>query len=309
VFYTISRSLKSVLVFCIAVVLAGCVSPTTPQPVPTTMSQPTPTQTSPGQIANPASENCVKQGGTLTIQKRGDGSEYGVCVLEDNRQCEEWAMLREECPVDGIKITGYTTLAAQYCAITGGTYQITGSSNADEEQGTCTFKNGQTCDAWDYYNGKCGPNTAEEQSLYSDPLAYCAAVGTIDTPDERYTGPKMPDSIVQGMIKQEIVSADAPLEFQQNAVWRCMNNSVWVCHFGANLPCLEKADMSQAPTPAMEDFCKTNSTAENIPAAVTGRATVYEWRCKNGEPEVVRQLFTVDPQGYLADFWYELTPE
>jgi putative hemolysin len=232
-----------------------------------------------------------------------------VCGFEDNRQCEEWAMLRGECPVGGIKITGYTTLAAQYCAITGDMYQITGNSNTDQEQGTCTFKNGQTCDAWDYYNGKCGPNTAEEQSLYSDPFAYCAAVGTIDTPDERYTGPKMPDSIVQGMIKRGVVSADAPLEFQQNAVWRCMNNSVWVCHFGANLPCLEKADTSQAPSLAMEDFCKTNPTAESIPAAVTGRATVYEWSCKNGKPDVVRQLFTVDPQGYLADFWHELNPE
>lgn len=300
--HTISRSLKSALAFCITIaLLAGCVSPTTPQFTPTPATS--------GQIANPASENCVKQGGTLMIQKRGDGGEYGVCMFEDNRQCEEWAMLRGDCPVGGIKITGYVTPAAQYCAITGGTYQITGNSNTDQEQGTCTFKNGQTCDAWDYYNGKCGPNSAEEQSLYNDPFAYCAAVGTVDMPDERYTGPKMPDSIVQGMIEQGIVSADAPLEFQQNAVWRCMNNSVWVCHFGANLPCQEKADTSQTPTPAMEDFCRTNTTVESIPAAVTGRATVYEWKCQDGKPEVVRQLFTVDPQGYLADFWYELTPK
>ncbi len=286
-FYTIHRSLKSVLAFCIAGALPGCVSPTAPQLIPATMSQPTLTQTPPGQIANPASENCVKQGGTLTIQKRGDGGEYGVCVFEDNRQCEEWAMLRRECAVGGIKITGYT-LAARYCAITGGTYQIAGNSNTDQEQGTCTFKNGQACDAWDYYNGKCGPHTAEDRSSYSDPFAYCAAVGTIDTPDGRYTGPKMPDSIVQGIIKRGIVSADAPLEFQRSAVWRCMNNRVWGCHFGANLPCLQKADTSQAPTPPMEDFCKANPTAESIPAAVTGRATVYEWRCKNWKPEVVQ---------------------
>ena len=42
-----------------------------------------------GQMANPASANYVKQGGTLTIQKRGDGGEYGICLFEDNRQCEE----------------------------------------------------------------------------------------------------------------------------------------------------------------------------------------------------------------------------
>jgi len=156
-----------------------------------------------------------------------------------------------------------------------------------------------------------GCNNAKENihMVYSAPFAYCAAMRTIDTPNARYTGPKIPDSMVQGMIKQGIVSADAPLEFQQNAVWRCMNNSVWVCHFGANLPCLEKAVTSQVPTSEMEDFCKTNPTAESIPAAVTGRATVYEWKCNNGKPEVARQLFTVDPQGYLANFWYKLPPK
>jgi hypothetical protein len=146
-----------------------------------------------------------------------------------------------------------------------------------------------------------------QQPLYDDPFAYCAVVETIDTPDEQYNGPRMPDSIVEGMIEQGILSADAPPEFQQNAVWRCMNSSVWVCHFGANLPCLEKADASQVPTPEMEDFCGKNPTADTIPAAVTGRATVYEWKCNAGKPDVVRQVFQVDPQGYLADFWYELS--
>ena len=145
-----------------------------------------------------------------------------------------------------------------------------------------------------------------EQAQYDDPFAYCAAVGTIDTPNEQYTGPKMPDSIVEDMIKQEIVSADAPLTFQQNAVWRCMDNSVWVCHFGANLPCLEKADTSKVPTSGMGDFCKTSPTADSIPAAVTGRATIYEWKCNAGKPEIIRQVFQVDPQGYLANFWYKL---
>ena len=148
-----------------------------------------------------------------------------------------------------------------------------------------------------------------EQISNDDPFAYCAAVGTIDTPDARYTGEKLPDSIIEAMIQQGIVSADAPKEFQQNAVWRCMNDSVWVCHFGANLPCQEKADTTQVPTSEMEGFCEANPAAESIPAAVTGRATVYAWGCKDGKPEVGQQLFKSDPQGYLADFWYELTPK
>ena len=109
-------------------------------------------------LPNPASVNCVKKGGKVVIEKRGDGGEYGICLFEDNRQCEEWAMLRGRCPVGGIKVTGYITPAARYCAITGGEYTITANSNRENEQGTCFFKNGINCDAWEYNDGKCRPD-------------------------------------------------------------------------------------------------------------------------------------------------------
>ncbi len=109
-------------------------------------------------IANPASTNCINKGGTLKIQKGGGGGEYGICIFEDNRQCEEWALFRGECPIGGKKITGYVTPAAQFCAITGGSYNITDQTNTEKEQGTCTFNNGKSCDVWDYYNGKCSKN-------------------------------------------------------------------------------------------------------------------------------------------------------
>jgi putative hemolysin len=109
-----------VLLFVFAALLTGCLPKATPQP----------TEPSVG-IANPASENCVKLGGTLSIQKNGSGGEYGICIFEDNLQCEEWAMFRGDCPVGGIKITGYITPAAVYCAISGGEYNISGESNTD----------------------------------------------------------------------------------------------------------------------------------------------------------------------------------
>jgi putative hemolysin len=106
-------------------------------------------------IANPASVNCIKKNGKLSIQKRGDGGEYGVCMFEENRQCEEWAMFRGECPVGGVKVTGFVTPAARICVITGGTYTVTENNKMYNEQGNCTFKNGSICNVWDYYNGKC----------------------------------------------------------------------------------------------------------------------------------------------------------
>lgn len=109
---------------------------------------------SPPALANPASTNCVAKGGTLNIEKNPRGGQ-GVCVFPDNLQCEEWAMMRGECRVGGIKVTGYVTPAARYCAITGGTYAVAAASNTPAESGTCTFASGKRCAAGAYFDGTC----------------------------------------------------------------------------------------------------------------------------------------------------------
>jgi putative hemolysin len=129
------------------------VSACSSKPAPTITPSPA-SANEPG-IANPASVNCEEKGGKLEMRNRGELGQYGVCLFEDNLQCEEWALYRGECPEGGVKITGYTTDAAVFCAITGGEYAVTGNSGAADEQGTCTFKNGTTCDVWEYFNGIC----------------------------------------------------------------------------------------------------------------------------------------------------------
>lgn len=47
-------------------------------------------------LANPASTNCVKQGGRLEIRKDATGGQYGVCLFPDGRVCEEWALFRDK---------------------------------------------------------------------------------------------------------------------------------------------------------------------------------------------------------------------
>ncbi|MFO1415464.1 MAG: DUF333 domain-containing protein [Burkholderiales bacterium] len=106
-------------------------------------------------LANPASQHCVATGGKVVIEKNGAGGEYGVCLFADNLQCEEWALLRGQCRAGGIKVTGFATPAARYCAITGGTYKVTSGSNTPDERGTCTFKGGRRCDANAYFDGTC----------------------------------------------------------------------------------------------------------------------------------------------------------
>ena len=107
------------------------------------------------QLANPASQNCVKQGGTLTIERRPDGGQYGVCVFTDNYQCEEWALFRGDCPNNGLRVTGYVTPAGRYCAITGGRYAVV-KETAAGEQGVCSLPGGKACNADAYYAGTCG---------------------------------------------------------------------------------------------------------------------------------------------------------
>ncbi|MDE2362129.1 MAG: DUF333 domain-containing protein [Hyphomicrobiales bacterium] len=44
-------------------------------------------------LANPASEYCVRQGGTVEIVTTDKG-EVGYCNLPDGRRIEEWAFFR-----------------------------------------------------------------------------------------------------------------------------------------------------------------------------------------------------------------------
>jgi len=134
--------------------LSACSKEPTPLVTPIPSSVPA----SEAGLANPASVNCDEKGGQLEIRDRGELGQYGVCVFEDNRQCEEWALYRGDCPAGGVKVTGYATDAAVFCVITGGEYTVTGSNGAADEQGTCTLKNGTSCDVWDNINGKCNPD-------------------------------------------------------------------------------------------------------------------------------------------------------
>lgn len=103
-------------------------------------------------IANPASTNCIEKGGTIEIRKNKKG-EYGVCLFEDNRQCEEWALLRGNCPVGGVKISGYENDAQIFCAITGGEVHGLGT-----EAPMCKRIDGTLCNLWANLDGDC-PDT------------------------------------------------------------------------------------------------------------------------------------------------------
>jgi hypothetical protein len=66
-----------------------------------------------------------------------------VVILFGNRQCEEWALIRGECPVGEVKVAGYDNETQIFCAICGGV--------VDVYENTCTIE-GALYDAEAYYH-------------------------------------------------------------------------------------------------------------------------------------------------------------
>jgi putative hemolysin len=99
------------------------------------------------QLPNPASQRCVAAGGMLQIEQRPDGGQFGVCVFAGDRQCEEWALLRGDCPAGGVAVGGLAP-AARYCILVGGRY--------DGGRAACALPGGRVCSAEAYWTGGCG---------------------------------------------------------------------------------------------------------------------------------------------------------
>lgn len=147
-------------------------------------------------------------------------------------------------------------------------------------------------------------------ATFTDPFAYCAAVGTIDKPDMRYTGMPVPDTVINSFKQAAgLQSSTEPMDMlRKTTIWRCMGGKVYACNFGANLPCDSKANTNQTPSPEMNDYCKANPNAEGIPMAVTGHDTVYSWHCVSQLAQVLSEGATVDPAGYIEQIWYAIQP-
>lgn len=109
-------------------------------------------------LANPASKNCTDQWGMLEAKTQPNGGQYNVCVFKENRQCEEWAMMRGDCKKGGRNISIYKTEADVFCAVTGGVVHLSKNPVECELPG----KLGR-CSTDDYYNkgNECVAKTAE----------------------------------------------------------------------------------------------------------------------------------------------------
>ena len=100
-------------------------------------------------IANPASIYCLDNWGRLEMRENNKG-QYGVCLFEDNRQCEERALMHGDCAIGGIKITGYENESEIYCAISWGELSWVGTPTP-----MCKRVDGTRCNAQANMDGDC----------------------------------------------------------------------------------------------------------------------------------------------------------
>ncbi|HSL47282.1 MAG TPA: DUF333 domain-containing protein [Anaerolineales bacterium] len=147
----------SIAIILSLLLLSAC-STQTPQPITVTATLDTIT------IANPASAYCEEQGFKLEIRTAQDNNQYGVCMFDDDTECEEWAYYRDECKPGDMDIApaptaapaGIANPASAYCAEQGGASEIRTEEDGSQSA-VCTFPDGSECEEWAFFGGECAP--------------------------------------------------------------------------------------------------------------------------------------------------------
>lgn len=147
--------------------------------------------------------------------------------------------------------------------------------------------------------------TEDVPTTFDDPFSYCAAVGIIDAPDNRWAGPTVPDTVRRFLLEK--FNLDESLWSRSFFGWRCYQDEVWGCFVGANIPC-GPANTSREPNPAMVEFCQENPESDDIAFAVTGHDTIYLWDCHGGTSVIDRQWLSVGPRGFISEYWHKILP-
>jgi hypothetical protein len=136
----------------------------------------------------------------------------------------------------------------------------------------------------------------------SDPFAYCSRMGSIDEPE----GGASPIPIALEPYLARALGLSAQVRFNSESYyWRCMNDAVYVCAIGANIPCDAKADRTKRNSGA-DKYCEENREAAVVPAYATGHATVYGWSCSAGKAVRGKRTAKVDRRGYRIDIWHRV---
>jgi hypothetical protein len=139
---------------------------------------------------------------------------------------------------------------------------------------------------------------------FERPFAFCARVGTDDRLGSSHGAASGAALETLEPFLQEALLLPPDTSFPPNEIfWRCMDDKVYVCARGANIPCDSKADRSKLNRGAA-NYCRENPNAAEVPAYATGHRTVYRWKCIAGHAERGPTFITMDRRGFRTDIWH-----
>lgn len=137
---------------------------------------------------------------------------------------------------------------------------------------------------------------ARSQASYSDPIAYCRGVGTVDRPGPRYRGQDEPVWL------RRFMGATEDYHFVS---WRCVNGHMVAC-LAESMHGEECAApiTSRVPDASLREYCSLEPNAPFIPMS-HARYHLHEWGCRRGGPYVrtVRSTQDLDERGFWKDSW------
>jgi branched-chain amino acid transport system substrate-binding protein len=139
-------------------------------------------------------------------------------------------------------------------------------------------------------------SSPEVAASFSDPFAYCQAVGNNDYREDNqhsgYIGPAVPQDVSRTMNNDSVA-------------WRCVDGNVYGCVMGASGRACGKKNTSKIPSRDMRRYCEQSRNSSSIDNATQGDSFA-EWRCSGTTP-VISKIYPVDRQGYFQGSWKKVT--
>jgi hypothetical protein len=140
----------------------------------------------------------------------------------------------------------------------------------------------------------------EAAAAFSDPAAYCAAVGTVDAPDARWAGDPSP-----AVIRARAVATIGEVFVKGEVVqWRCDSGKVrWCVHYGTHY--CDQYDPSTVPSPQLVQYCAEHRETRLVPPGVSPWFSAWAWACRDGTPSTDGRV-ELDQRGFASGSWYTL---
>jgi hypothetical protein len=135
----------------------------------------------------------------------------------------------------------------------------------------------------------------------TSPAEYCRQIETDDTLRA------VPLSLVPAVVRLFQLEGMPVQQVQRSTYFRCAERHLLVCTVGANLAC-GKAE-TRRDLPGVVAWCMEHAGSRNIPAYVTGHATIYQWRCDGPRPVASRSALSVDHREFISQNWKRVDSE